>query len=147
MRHLNKAAVTAALSLLLAGAVACGGDSGSAATPQATSGTTAATSTGPTEIGEPTREVIVSMLDNYFEPEEIRVAVGEAVNIVAKNDGVAIHNMHVLSSATEGQDFRSAPLVNPGDSSEFVVQFSQAGTYKFQCDLHLPDMVGEFIVE
>ena len=64
-----------------------------------------------------------------------------------ENKGAAIHNMHVLSSETEGKDFTSAPMVNPGDSSSFDVQFSSPGTFKFQCDFHLPGMVGEIIVE
>lgn len=130
---------------LLSATVACGGDdgetpaNGSAATVEATATTAAA--------AEPSREIEVLMHDNFFEPTDIRLAVGEAVTIEVKNMGVAIHNMHVLSSETEGKDYTSAPLVNPGDSSEFVVQFSTPGTYKFQCDFHLPGMAGEITVE
>lgn len=134
---------------LLSATVACGGDDGGSsadATPTGTA-TAAATTGAATTPGEASREIEVLMQDNFFEPTEIRLAVGEAVTIDAKNVGVAIHNMHVLSSETEGKDYTSAPLVNPGDSSEFVVQFSKPGTYKFQCDFHLPGMVGEITVE
>ena len=134
---------------LLSATVACsddGGGSSSDATPAGTA-TAEATTGAATTPSEASREIEVVMLDNFFEPTEIRLAVGEAVTIEAKNAGVAIHNMHVLSSATEQKDYSSAPLVNPGESSEFVVQFSQPGTYKFQCDFHLPGMVGEIIVE
>ena len=135
-------------------AVACGGgddgnttSSSSEASSSGGNAAPAAAAQGGGEVGEATREIEVLMKDNFFEPTEIRLAVGEAVTIAAKNDGVAIHNMHVLSAATEGKDFTSAPLVNPGETSEFTVQFSQPGTYKFQCDFHLPGMVGEIIVE
>ena len=131
---------------LAALAVACGGggDNGdSNGTPTATPTATQ----GGGQVSDPEREIEVLMKDNFFEPTEIHLAVGEAVTIVAKNDGVAIHNMHVLSAGTEGKDYASAPIVNPGETSEFAVQFSQAGTFKFQCDFHLPGMVGEIIVE
>lgn len=135
------------IAALASALVACGGsDSGSASASTVTPSPTSA-GNGGGEVGEPTREVEVLMYDNYFEPTEIRLAVGEAVNIVAKNEGAAMHNMHILSAASEGKDFTSAPLVNPGETSEFVVQFNTAGTFKFQCDLHLPGMVGEVIVE
>ncbi len=128
-------------------AVACGGDSGGSSSDSTATATATATQAAGGDISDPSREIEVLMKDNFFEPTEIRLAVGEAVSIEAKNEGVAIHNMHVLSADTEGKDFTSAPIVNPGESSEFTVQFSQPGTYKFQCDFHLPGMVGEIIVE
>jgi len=134
---------------LLSTAVACGGDDGAAAENNTAAGaaTAEATATTAATAAEPSREIEVLMQDNFFEPTEIQLAVGEAVTIVAKNEGVAMHNMHVLSAETEGKDYTSDPLVNPGESSEFVVQFSTPGTYQFQCDLHLPGMVGEITVE
>jgi plastocyanin len=138
-----------ASAALLSATVACGGDNGGSSTDATSAGTATAEATTSTETtpGEASREIEVLMQDNFFEPAVIELAVGEAVTIEAKNMGVAVHNMHVLSSETEGKDYTSAPLVNPGDSSEFVVQFSQPGTYKFQCDFHLPGMVGEITVQ
>lgn len=133
-------------TLLAAATVACGGGDGSTEDASATAGA-AATQAPDAGTSAEAREIEVLMKDNFFEPTEIRLKVGEAVTIEAKNEGVAIHNMHILSSATEGTDFRSDPLVNPGEESAFDVQFSTAGTYAFQCDLHLPGMVGEIIVE
>lgn len=132
-------------TLLAAAAVACGGG-GDDATSEGSAAT--ATTEAPAAGGNAeAREIEVVLKDNVFEPAEIRLKVGEAATIIAKNEGAAIHNMHVLSSATEGTDFRSAPLINPGEESAFDVQFSTAGTFKFQCDLHLPGMVGEIIVD
>jgi plastocyanin len=55
--------------------------------------------------------------------------------------------MHVLSKDGEGKDFASDALVSPGQSSTFEVTFTKTGTYDFQCDYHLPDMVGTITVE
>lgn len=131
------------VAVLAAASVACGGgnDGAGAATAEPTA------TQGASTPGAPSREIEVLMHDNYFEPVEIRLQVGETVTLNAVNEGVAIHNLHVLSSATEGKDYSSAPLVNPGDSSAFDVMFSTAGTFTFQCDFHLPGMVGEIIVE
>lgn len=130
------------------GSVACGGgdeaDGGDAPAPAAT--TAAADGGGGGVTGEAETEIVVLAKDNFFEPDQLEIPVGQAVTITLKNEGAAIHNMHVLSSETEGEDYRSDPLVNPGSESSFDVQFSQAGTYKFQCDLHMPGMVGEITV-
>ncbi len=87
------------------------------------------------------------MKDNFFEPNEITVPVNTTVRFVAKNEGTAVHNMHVLSADREGKDFASAQIVNPGETSEFEAKFTQTGDYDFQCDFHLPDMVGVIHVE
>lgn len=146
MQYVSKRWVALLPAVVLAAAgVACGGGDDGASAATIAPSQTEAQSGG--EVGEPEREIEVSMKDNFFEPTEIRLKVGEAVTLTAKNDGVAIHNMHVLAAESEGKDFASAPMVNPGDSSSFDVQFSKAGTFKFQCDFHLPGMVGEIIVE
>ncbi|MCK9485156.1 MAG: cupredoxin domain-containing protein [Dehalococcoidia bacterium] len=133
------------VAILAAASVACGGDNGGNGGAATTAAPTA--TQGATTPGTPEREIDVLMKDNFFEPTEIRLKVGETVTINAVNEGVAIHNMRILSNATEGKDFASAPLVNPGETSSFDVMFSTAGTFTFQCDFHLPGMVGEVIVE
>ena len=116
------------LALTLVAASACGGgaDAGGG---KAASGVGA----GP---------ITVTMKELTFEPKELTVPVGKAVSITAKNSSAAIHNMQVLSKDAEGKDFQSATVVNPGAESKFEVKFTKAGTYKFQCLYHLPDMVG-----
>jgi plastocyanin len=135
-RSLYLLALASALAVLPIAAVACGGGGGASA--GATSADGAAQSGAG---GEPT-EIVVSMTDNAFNPKEITVPAGRQITFVAKNDGQAIHNMHILSKNTEGKDFQSAAIVNPGDKNEFTATFSKKGKVKFQCDLHLPDMVG-----
>jgi plastocyanin len=86
--------------------------------------------------------VTILMHDNYFEPAEVRLAAGETVTIAAKNRGRLIHNITV-----DETPFRSDIVVNAGKESRFDVTFTAPGTYHFQCDYHLPGMVGVFIVE
>ena len=88
----------------------------------------------------------VALRDNLFAPKALTVKVGTEVTITVKNEGKAVHNMHVMSKDQEGKDFMSEQLVNPGKESVFKVQFSKAGTINFQCDFHVPDMVGTITV-
>ena len=91
--------------------------------------------------------ITVSMGDNFFEPKDITIPVNTSVEITAVNDGKAIHNMRVLSKEQEGEDFASDAIVNPTASSTFTVKFTSTGVFDFQCDYHLPDMVGTITVE
>ena len=86
--------------------------------------------------------ITIEMKDNVYNPKEITVPVGKSVTVTVKNTGIAIHNMHILSKDGEGKDISSAALVNPGADNKFEVRLTKAATYKFQCDYHLPDMVG-----
>ncbi len=90
--------------------------------------------------------VSVTMKDNAFEPKEITVEKG-AVTFEIKNAGAAIHNMHIVSTTAEGKDFSSKPVVEAGQSDKFTATFTKSGTIKFQCDFHLPDMVGTITVK
>ncbi len=130
--------LSALLPLVLAVALlgACGGDDddGGATAPTAT---TAPNGNG-NVVGD---ELDVIMHDNYFEPAEFTIAVGQTVSITAINEGIAVHNMAVLNT-----DFKSDAIVTPGGESTFEVRFDTPGTYPFQCDYHLPDMVGTITV-
>ena len=87
------------------------------------------------------------MSDNKFDPKEITIPVNTEVEITVDNQGTTVHTMHVLSKEKEGTDFAAETLVNPGASDSFTVIFAHKGTYNFQCDYHLPDMVGKITVE
>jgi plastocyanin len=144
--RIRAALLVAVAAMSVVGLAACGGDDddGGTTTPEArTPGGTTATkpATNGGENGE-AEEIAVSMKDNFFEPKEITVKVGKTVEFKTKNDGTAIHNMKILSKAAEGKDFMSDQIVNPGDDSDFKATFTKTGTYDFQCDYHVPDMVG-----
>ena len=144
----KRMALAAAVVLVL-GLAGCGGgddtgddDDGITVVATATGG--AASGGGST--GE-AKTISVSMTDNKFTPNKIEVEAGKPITFIAKNDGAAIHNMKILSSAAEGKDYASEALVNPGKESKFTVTFTKKGVLKFQCDYHLPDMVGEITVK
>lgn len=138
-------------ALLLAGALvstvalaaACGGDDDDSAS----GGNAIATSpSGGTTANGEVKDIEVDLKDNFFEPKTLTIPVNTTVEIEVKNVGTTIHNMHVLSKDKEGKDFTSDAIVNPGDDSKFEVKFTKKGTYDFQCDYHVPDMVGKITV-
>ncbi|MCO5200674.1 MAG: cupredoxin domain-containing protein [Chloroflexi bacterium] len=135
--------------LLVPLAAACGGDDdegGSTITPGATA--TKDDDNGDNgDNGGEAREITVDMTDNVFTPKDIKVPVNTLIKFEADNKGTAIHNMHILSKATEGKDYASDLLVNPGESSSFEVKFTKKGVVDFQCDYHVPEMVGKIVVE
>lgn len=139
-------------SLMIVGlASACGGDDDDDDDATATATTAAESPTssggngnGDDDEGEP---ITIALKDNFFEPKEITIPVNTEVEITVNNEGTAVHNMHVLSKDQEGQDFTSDAIVTPGASSTFEVKFTKTGEYDFQCDYHLPDMVGVITVE
>lgn len=146
-------AVIAGGALMLA--AACGGDDSTSSTPTVEvktpgTATTAAATTPAGSNGDggsvSEDKIEVELKDNVFEPKELKVAAGKEVEIHVKNTGQAIHNMHVLSEAKEGKDFTSDLMVNPGKESTFKVKFTTKGTFDFQCDYHVPDMVGKITV-
>lgn len=134
--------------LLVPFAAGCGGDdddSGSTIKPGATANSGGSGGSGGSS-GE-VREIEVVMTDNIFTPKEIKVPVNTTIKFTADNKGTAIHNMHIMSKAAEGKDFSSDMLVNAGQSSTFEAKFTKKGVINFQCDYHLPEMVGKIVVE
>ncbi len=132
--------------LVLGGAVACGGG-GDDKAPTAEIEVKTPDSGGSSGGGTATETLKVSMKDNIFDPKTLTVPAGKSVEIEVKNDGAAIHNLHILSEAKEGKDFSSAATVAPGASNKFTIKLTKTGTYVFQCDYHVPDMVGTITVQ
>ena len=141
-----------AAALLMFAASACGGDEADATQPKPPTGGTAVPATaasddndGGTEAESTVVEIV--MTENVFTPKDIKVKANTEIKFVVKNEGAAVHNMHILSKDGEGKDYSSEALVSPGTTDEFEVTFKKTGTYDFQCDYHLPDMVGKITVE
>ncbi|MEX2236894.1 MAG: cupredoxin domain-containing protein [Dehalococcoidia bacterium] len=93
--------------------------------------------------GEASTELTVVTVDNAFEPTDLTVPAGEEVTVTIRNDGTALHNLHVVA---DGQDFVSEDL-NGGDESTLTFTVGEPGTYEFMCDYHVPDMIGELTVQ
>lgn len=135
-RALMVAGLLASVALL--GACSSGGDSKDGGKTNAP----AAKSSGDGKA----QTVKVALKDNVFEPKDITVETG-AVTFEVTNAGAAIHNMHVMSSSVEGKDFVSTPIIEAGKTDKFTATFTKKGTVKFQCDFHVPDMVGTITVK
>lgn len=145
-------ALTALAAATLAAGAACSGgddDGGDAKAPAtvASSGTTAPAASGDSAAASTGADKVeIDMKDNVFATKEIAVKSGSTVTFDIKNTGQAIHNVHILSQQGEGKDYMSDAMINPGKSDSLEVKFTKKGTYKFQCDYHVPDMVGTITV-
>ncbi len=145
--------IGAAGLLLIPLAAACGGsdeESGSTITPGAVATKPAENNGdngGGNNGGGEAREIEVVMTANIFTPREHKFPVNTTIKFTAANKGTAIHNMHILSKDAEGKDFSSELLVNAGKNSTFEAKFTKKGVIDFQCDYHLPEMVGKIVVE
>ena len=93
----------------------------------------------------------VALTDNVFTPKAFTVAGGSTVTFDLANSGKVPHNMRI---APLNGDFASASSVvsNPEivlNGKTGTLQWkapSQAGVYKFQCDIHPADMTGTITV-
>lgn len=92
--------------------------------------------------GPQTVEVV--MKDNVFEPKTYTVSTGQ-VTFNVKNAGTNLHNMHIVSDDVDPKNATQAPFEG-GKTVPLMVKFTKKGTYRFQCDLHVPDMAGTITV-
>jgi len=157
MKRLLMIALGASALFALFAGVACGGgdddegNGGGGATTKPAATTPAATGDGDDNGGGATTLDIV-MKDNLFEPADLTVEEGAEVTLNITNEGAAIHNMRVLGEDNEANtddDAVSDPdIVSAGDTATLVwTAPDESGVYDFQCDFHLPDMVGTVTVE
>ncbi len=102
-----------------------------------TSSATATATAAPTAPPAPpatTFDVVAT--DNAFDNTALSVPVGQEITITLKNDGAAIHNLHIPDLTVTSQ-----PL--PGGQAETITfTVASAGTYNFLCDFHPVEMVG-----
>ncbi len=141
IKYAKRALLTAVLLASAAALTACSSGDGAK-----TSDGPAAAATKAAASGAKAQTVVLTMKDNAFEPKDITVEEG-TVTFEVKNTGAAIHNMHITSTPSEGKDFSSKPIVEAGATDKFTATFTKKGTVKFQCDFHLPDMVGTITVK
>jgi|SRR5579875_609390 len=108
------------------------GSGGAAATPAAAQATTS-----PDEVAT----------DNKFSATTIVVPAGKPVTLNFQNKGTAIHNWDVLNVKDDsGKDIKT-DLIQGGQSAKITFTISKPGTYKFQCDVHPTEMIGQLIVQ
>jgi plastocyanin len=86
--------------------------------------------------------------DDKFSVTSYTVQANTPIDIPVKNEGAAIHNMHILGVNDEvtGKEPTTPGLVNPGETSDLKFTIATPGTYKFQCDVHPTVMIGQITV-
>lgn len=86
-------------------------------------------STAPTSSGSSGGSAAeIKMTELAFTPNTITAAAGAPLAIKVTNAGTTKHDLTV-----EGADGPAKVEVDPGQSGNLTVKFSQAGTYKFAC--------------
>ena len=87
--------------------------------------------------------------DDVFSVTSYTVAANTPIDIPFSNQGQNIHNMHILGvkDAVTGAEPVTVPqLVQPGTSGDLKFTIADPGTYKFQCDVHPTQMIGQITV-
>jgi plastocyanin len=98
------------------------------------------------EANAPTTSPQVVTTDNKFSKTTINVPAGQSVTLTVTNNGLAIHNWHLLNAKdASGKDI-ATDLTQPGQKNTVTFTLSSAGSYKFQCDVHPTEMIGELKV-
>ena len=101
----------------------------------------------PKETSKP-REIVVDMLNYYFEPSEIQVEPGEEVTFIVNNPSTAYHTFTIYHSKTD----RAEPIVNislsGGEKEEVTVRMPEEEKLLYLvCLPHEGiDMIGSVIV-
>jgi plastocyanin len=96
---------------------------------------------------EPAAEVLVSMGDNFFEPNTVNIKAGEKTRINLLNGGLVTHNLWSSGPDAEsgnGDDIRSDDLA-AGETDSVEVKFDEPGDYGFSCTFHAGQN-GRFLV-
>jgi len=84
--------------------------------------------------------------DNKFSATSYTVEAGKETTISVQNNGKAVHNFHILGvQDSAGSDIKTE-LLQPGASAKLTFAIGTAGSYKFQCDVHPTEMIGNITV-
>ena len=49
----------------------------------------------PGKASDVSRTIVVTMLDNYYEPENFSISLGETVRFIVKNEGELVHEFNI----------------------------------------------------
>ena len=144
--HMQRAILLSGLAFI--GAVAACNKGDKTAGDQATSPSSAATSSGPAAGGRTIEvKLITDGTGNRFEPNKIEAHKGDVIKFVLQ---VGVHNVHFLPDSNPGKANLPAPsemLQLPGQTYELPITLAP-GHYYFQCDPHAAlGMIGHLEVE
>ena len=89
--------------------------------------------------------------DFFFKPNEFRIQAGQSVTLNVKNEGQAVHTVHLAGPdgryETDDDTQVDPPMIKSGQTVSLVwTAPTEPGTYKFRCDYH-PEETGTITVE
>jgi plastocyanin len=84
----------------------------------------------------------VTVGDNYFYPEELRVTVGSTIEWDYSGGGGETESIHNVIASDNA--FSSGDL-NPG--SRFAFVFGRSGEFDYVCSYHVRQMTGKVLVQ
>ena len=108
----------------------------------ALAGHTVASVNGKTQSTEPVTEIDLSLVDTFFEPEELTIPADTDVTVHLSNDGASTHSFTVDNLGIHEE-------VAPGETTDVVIN-APPGEYEFYCDIPghaAAGMVGTLIVQ
>jgi plastocyanin len=87
------------------------------------------------------QSVLLTMRDDYFEPNALTITAGQTYRIGLWNEGQHPHNVWLVGP--NRKDIRSNDLAG-GDTGSLKVKIDEPGEYRFVCTFHA-QMVGKLI--
>jgi plastocyanin len=82
--------------------------------------------------------VALSIGDNFFQPDTLRIQAGTKYRIDLANEGLATHDVWFAGNdnqSSTGDDVRSKPISGGGVGS-VKIKYDNPGTYYFVCTFH-----------
>lgn len=93
---------------------------------------------GSGEADENLPSVVLSIGDNFFRPETVRIEAGQKYRVELTNEGLATHDIWFAGNdnqSSTGDDVRSKPI-SGGRVDSVKIKYDNPGTYYFVCTFH-----------
>jgi plastocyanin len=103
---------------------------------------------GSGEAKETLPSLSLSIGDNFFQPDTIRLQAGQKYRLEIRNQGLATHDVWMAGSdnkTSTGDDIRTDPIPGGGSASA-KIKYDTPGTYYFVCTFHA-GQGGKLLVE
>ncbi len=101
------------------------------------------------EVVDPNAPPVMTATDNKFTPTSLTAPANSPYTILFRNNGKTKHNLHFYTAAG-GQtlaDGAEGAIIDGRETETMTFTTPAAGTYYFQCDLHVTEMNGTFTVQ
>ena len=103
---------------------------------------------GSGEAEETLPSVALSIGDNFFSPETLRINAGQKYRVDLANEGLTTHDVWFAGNdnqSSTGDDVRSKPI-SGGGAATVKIKYDDPGSYYFVCTFHA-GQGGTLIVE